>query len=181
MNIEQIRLRLGEMAAEVERLTAENARLQQSPSWKLGKMNDEGKIVEVSPEVAVPDQMVCPACGRGYGSVDSEVVRLNALLYAERCKSVQSPSITEHDDDIAVLVAQELYSNGGAHESQIDVARRIISFIASRLPQLVTEQDADSNDPIFSFVAQHYPLTAKHVESIYRECLRLIASRHPTN
>ena len=45
----------------------------------------------------------------------------------------------------------------------------------------ITEQDADKNDPIFTFVAQHYPLTAEHVESIYRECVRLIESRYSPN
>lgn len=44
------------------------------------------------PVGAVPD-LVCPSCGRGYGNVDSEVARLNTLLYVERNKT----RITEQD------------------------------------------------------------------------------------
>jgi hypothetical protein len=49
------------------------------------------------PAGAVPD-LVCPSCGRGYGNVDSEVARLNTLLYVERNKT----RITEQEPAGAV-------------------------------------------------------------------------------
>ncbi len=54
-------------------------------------------LLKPSPAVAVAYELACPSCGRGYGSVDDEVARLNVLLYAERSKTATAPRITEQD------------------------------------------------------------------------------------
>jgi hypothetical protein len=61
-----------------------------------------------------------------------------------------------------------------AVQKRLDTTTQSPRITALVSPEVI---EIPKNDPVFHFVAQHYPLTAVHIESIYREVVELVKRR----
>ena len=92
-NAEQLQIRVGEMAAEIERLSADSEQLQPSPAvaapdgWKLVPIEPTEEMIEAAHEK-------CGYIAEGFGSDHADHYR---AMLAVSPESNQSPRITEQD------------------------------------------------------------------------------------